>query len=347
MAKKRSYNDDVISISKRALAIVVAAVLLLLGAGAAVFCWGARDSEGHWAKNPTITEWFDYWGKGAPITDEPTTDVKLEKDNPLVVTTTVDNNQPMALTSSDYEVNTLAEATAQANAQNSYTITATVKPAEAFPNAVEWSSDHENDVTVTPFPDDSHKATITCLHPFDNTVTITCTTKYDPKITATAEADYLAQITDVEVHDDDMYKFGEPYTVSVTPFFGTGSITGTATIQGWLIGLNLSDYNAVKEVLGAEFETNDKGGMGNTIPAISSPYDGWGDTSFTRAQFNGAYKNCGPICLCLQVRVEYTYNGKVYATKDAEGLIAFDPSTIPTTDVTGIDFDNNHFIFGQ
>ena len=62
MAKRKgrsNYGYDMVSISRRGLAIVLGMIILVLGAAATVFCWGARDSEGNWAANPTITEWFD------------------------------------------------------------------------------------------------------------------------------------------------------------------------------------------------------------------------------------------------------------------------------------------------
>lgn len=94
-----------------------------------------------------------------------------------------------------------------AQAEDGYTLTATVQPANADDTAVDWSVAWSNAssswasgktvtdyVTVTPASDGALTARVECKQAFGEQVTITVTYRHDTSITATATADYREKL---------------------------------------------------------------------------------------------------------------------------------------------------------
>ena len=115
-------------------------------------------------------------------------------------------------------------ASADRATDSSYYLTATVEPADAWEQELEWSVAFKNPaadwakgksvssyVSVTP-SSDTHNATVTCLGGFGEQVVVTAKSKDNPAALATCTCDYVKRATNVKVIFSEVNTTGMTYT---------------------------------------------------------------------------------------------------------------------------------------
>ena len=322
------------TVSKRTLAVVLAVVLLILGTAAAVFCWGARDAAGHWAKNPTITAWFDYWGKGAPTNegngdDESNTKTQktvIPQADGLFVLTTRNAAAPVALYSAQTQANT-----------NTATITAQITPANADYSAVNWTC-NDSAVQIITSEENPLKVQVSLTAPLVYTATITCEVVSVTTITATCTVDYMHFPDKMTVTAGNI-RFGAENDISVSPV--NEDMSGTindfqCVIESAEVSLNPQVITAITNRLIISDGWDMSAGTLNNDKLVmpSTPYEAFFaigfDDQVTVEDFRKTFFavcNGGKYCAVLDVSVNLVYNGKTYQSYDARCDVGFDSST--------------------
>ena len=255
MAKRKgrsNYGYDMVSISRRGLAIVLGMIILVLGAAATVFCWGARDSEGNWAANPTITEWFDYWGKGAPSDKEPDKNPGDNKDPE-------GGQKPsgeLALTSCSIAAEDFEAYGVSPQAEEAYALTVSRIPSNSLITGFEWAVEFVNpsatwakDKTVTEYVDvkpaaDKLSAIAECYKPFGERIKAVVKYAQDETITAACTFDYKRKLDGVKAVWDETPEFGSSYNIEPN------------VLETWTLGTTATTGMSA-EVFSAWFELSD------------------------------------------------------------------------------------------
>ncbi len=333
MAKRRNtsktrrgdYEEDygVIRIPKRALAIGLGVFVLLLGVAATVFCWGARDSAGNWAANPTITEWFDYWGKGAPNESDYETQktIVLQESGLFVLTTRNAAATPIAM----YTVQ------AQANA-NTATLTAKLTPENADYSAVNWTC---SDRAVQLTKDDINplQVQVALVGELFYTATITCEVVSVTTLKGTCTVDYMHYAEEINAYSSNL-KFGSANEIILSPKSNTsGTINDfTYVITAAEVCLTSETVTAISERLGVSPGWDMSGGMLTDGKLIlpEKPHEAFADIETSAEDFRKAFFavcNGKNDCAEVTVSVSLVYNGNTYKTYDAQYLVGFDSST--------------------
>lgn len=231
--------------SKKVLAATALALVGVLG----VSYVGASVATGSW--NPG--KWFDT-EQVSPIETPPGGLILGEGEgNGISLMTTL-------ISTEEYEEYGISE-----QADSAYLITATVNSEASdvtdftfsctWKNASSsWASGKSvsDYFTITQSTTNKLQATATCLKAFGEPVTISCSYDFDRSIKATAQADYLKPLTNVTVSGFDAADFRLTMsdaiwmTITATPTYGTGTITGTFEGVNKTSELSDSAFNYLK-----------------------------------------------------------------------------------------------------
>lgn len=126
----------------------------------------------------------------------------------------------------DYGVSELAE--------TAYTITIIPDPVDAI-DTYNWTCTNTSQITLAP-SGDTKSCTVSCTGAFGNQATITVTSTVNNDVSASVTVDYVKRITSVSITNTKLTFGGEDSaqsnTISVTPTYGTGTITPTFSVIG-------------------------------------------------------------------------------------------------------------------
>ena len=196
------------------IALVMAAVI---GAGVCCMGYASRNTEGKWFQNWNLPTW--HWDDVADGTPPDGGDHTGGGDNSgdggdvtpageeagLQVTPKPQDDEEIRLTATRaLETNAYSE--------NSFTLTATIKPTIATNTQIEWGVAWQNAnsgwangksvtdyVTVTPTSDGSATARVDCKADFGEKILVTATSRDDESKSATCVCDYRKRLIDVRV----------------------------------------------------------------------------------------------------------------------------------------------------
>lgn len=127
---------------------------------------------------------------------------------------------------------------------NSYTLTATIEPADATNNKVDWSvklksgGDASEYVTIATETDGALTATLTCLNPFGEQIIVTCVSRDNSEAKATCTLDYIKRVNNVTLNVSGLGVTGGMYgpkrlisgkaiSIGYTVTYGVGTLSGT------------------------------------------------------------------------------------------------------------------------
>lgn len=132
----------------------------------------------------------------------------------------------MASEYEDYGVSTLAE--------TAYKITITPDPVDAI-DTYSWTCTNTQQITLSP-ASDTKSCNVEITGAFATQATITITSNINADVTATVTVDYVKRITSVTISNTKLTFGGEDSaqsnTITVTPNYGTGTITPTFSVSG-------------------------------------------------------------------------------------------------------------------
>ena len=145
-------------------------------------------------------------------------------------------------------------------------LTATVNPADATDNKLDWSVSFANPsrewatgktvteyVTVSPVEDGALTANVQCLQPFGEQIIITARSRQDSEIFGTATVDYVKRVTSVSLTlESSEAKFGSTYNVNAEPVYTDGTLTGTFTHADYSVEL-ANSLKSIKSITGDPF----------------------------------------------------------------------------------------------
>ena len=154
----------------------------------------------------------------------------------------------------DYGIMAIAESAKQ--------LTATVSPATATDNKLDWSVEFVNPssewatgknvtdyVTVTPTADGALTANVQCLKAFGEQIIVVAHSRQDPGIWGTATVDYVKRVNSINLTlAPNAATFGATYNVTATPVYSDGTLTGTFTQTSYSAQLAESISTAIQSV---------------------------------------------------------------------------------------------------
>lgn len=207
--------------------------------------YGSKTADG-WFKNGNVATWFDSWGKG----NAPTHSANGKPTDGMTTATT--SSQFMSLRS------TPMTAGASSRTDSTYRLTATVEPADADYQELEWLVSFENSssawasgkaasdfVNVAP-SSDTHNATVTCLGDFGEPVIITVKSKDNPEAYATCRCDYVKRVKSLTFTlEDPTFTSAMGYTYEIEPTAYT--IDSEITLGTVKIGVTYGFETAMRE----------------------------------------------------------------------------------------------------
>ena len=180
--------------------IIVAVVALILAAAIVIAC-GVGSS---WFTNSDIATWFNSWGKGEQ-TEQPDEETP-EEEGGMQIGEAEENG--IKLMSAKIAAADYAEYGISPMAESAQQLTATITPANATNQKVDWAVEWVNPsstwangktvtdyVTVTPTSDGALTANVECLQAFGEQVKVTVTSRQNTEASATATVDYAKRIT--------------------------------------------------------------------------------------------------------------------------------------------------------
>lgn len=228
--------------------------------------YGSKTADG-WFKNGNVATWFDSWGKG----NAPTHSANGKPTDGM--TTSTASSQFMSLRSMPMT------ASASSRTDSTYRLTATVEPADADYQELEWLVSFENSssawangkaaadfVNVAP-SSDTHNATVTCLGDFGEPVIITVKSKDNPEAYATCRCDYVKRVKSLTFTlEDPTFTSAMGYTYEIEPTAYT--IDSEITLDNVKIALTYGFNSAVMQsgVISSEFAYNCVFGCDDNTP---------------------------------------------------------------------------------
>lgn len=258
---KRKYQSKNGIIGKIALTVVL---VIVLAAGALCCGFASRDAAGQWFRNWNLSTW--HWS------DKPTEGTANGKPTDGMTTSTA-SSQFMSLRS------TPMTAGASSRTDSTYRLTATVEPADADYQELEWLVSFENSssawangkaasdfVNVAP-SSDTHNATVTCLGDFGEPVIITVKSKDNPEAYATCRCDYVKRVKSLTFTvDDPTFTSAMGYSYEIEPTAYT--IDSEITLDNVKIALTYGFNSAVMQsgVISSEFAYNCVFGCDDNTP---------------------------------------------------------------------------------
>lgn len=179
----------------KVLSVILALVIL---AAAVIGIFGSRK-DGVWFAESDIAKFFNYWGKGAPVTDgnNPADDDVL--GGSFFVNADSESSHGLRLRATGYSLR-----------EETYTLRAIKTPADADGSAYVWTVDFVNNagwgagknatdyVTVTPSSEDGAEAVVTCLQPFSARIKVTVALEENPEVSGFATCDYAKKVANVK-----------------------------------------------------------------------------------------------------------------------------------------------------
>lgn len=188
--------------------VIVAVVALILAAAIVIAC-GVGSS---WFTNSDIATWFNSWGKGEQ-TEQPDEETPEEEGGMQIGEAEGSGISLMSaeIAAADYE-----EYGVSAQAENAFTLTATLTPADSYDKTVDWSVRWQNSnsswakgktvtdyVTVTPTSDGALTASVACLQDFGEKIEVVCTSRANENATATCVCDYAKRVESFSITCED------------------------------------------------------------------------------------------------------------------------------------------------
>lgn len=218
------------------------------------------------------------------------------------------------LMASEYEdngVSTLAE--------TAYKITITPDPVDAI-DTYSWTCTNTQQITLSP-ASDTKSCNVEITGAFATQATITITSNINADVTASVTVDYVKRISSVTISNTKLTFGGEDNaqnnTITVTPTYGTGTITPSFSVSGGKLEYTEETINAPSRVT-------------TTVPG----FDGWREISEYRYSFIGS-------SLSLTTPFDYfvasTKSGGTKAPLETQLASAFNNSFI--TNCTGTSSD--------
>lgn len=201
-------------------AVIAVIMALIIGAGVCCMGYASRDVNGAWFRNSDLSTWHwddvadgtppdggDHTGGGDNVNGGDDTDdvTPAGEEAGLQVTPKPQDDEEIRLTATRaLETNAYSE--------NSFTLTATIKPTIATNTQIEWGVAWQNAnsgwangksvtdyVTVTPTSDGSATARVDCKADFGEKILVTATSRDDESKSATCVCDYRKRLIDVRV----------------------------------------------------------------------------------------------------------------------------------------------------
>lgn len=218
----------------KAVAVVLA--LAVLTGGVCACGYAARDDEGKWFKNSDFASW--HWADRLPDTSDQDKPAGVPTDGMTVNTVSSNKMRLRAMPMT---------ASAPKATDSSYYLTATVEPADAWEQEIEWIVSFKNPaaawasgksassyINVAP-SSDTRNATVTCLGGFGEQIIVTARSKDNPEATATCTCDYIKRAENIvfNLSEPNVYSMTYTYDIEYTPYTIDSQITLTsAKIEG-------------------------------------------------------------------------------------------------------------------
>lgn len=242
------------------------------------------------------------------------------------------------------------------------TLTATITPADASDQAVDWTvvfadpgsawasgKTASNYVAVTTQTDGALEALVTCKGAFGEQILVKATSRQNPEKTASCTFDYVKRITgaDVELEPTEL-KFSTEYSVSVTPTYSDGTLSGEYKETGYSLVLTA----AMKEAIGGNYTYRDKAVItsdlvGKTISLGVSAYTTFVESGEAEAFNNDFTRAVGSVSLAhatFTVDYSYTYDDNDYTGAAFVLDLKFDADSL-IIGVTDITLTESHYYF--
>lgn len=256
--------------------IVAGVLALIVVAGGVCACgFAARDDAGKWFGNSDISSW--HWSDKLPDTSDQDKPAGVATDGMTVNTVSSERMRLRAMPMT---------ASAPKVTDSSYYLTATVEPADAWEQEIEWLVSFKNPadawasgksassyINVAP-SSDTRNATVTCLGGFGEQIIITARSKDNPEATATCTCDYVKRAENIvfNLSEPNVYEMTYTYDIEYTPYTIDSEITLTgAKITGQQsFAHDIRDRLDGDQIFGhSEYETLMNQGF-YTINAVSS-----------------------------------------------------------------------------
>ncbi len=246
----------------RVVAVVVA-VLLVLG-----IVLGSMQLWGKGKVKPS--EWF----KGETQTEEkadPEKEGEQDKDaggsgfthGGMIAETPSQEHRQVQLTNAVIPIEMYDEyGIDPMSTDSAMTLTATIEPANADNQKVDWAIAWSNSssawatgkdiaqyATVVPKSDGALTATVTCKQAFGEPFIVTVTSRQSEELSAQCTFDYVKRITDIGIRfSADSVAFDTTYTVTATPTYGVGTVQGDFAEKSYKIALTNDFKNAIEAI---------------------------------------------------------------------------------------------------
>lgn len=149
-------------------------------------------------------------------------------------------------------------------AETAYTVTATIRPANASNPALDWTIGFANPesawatgktvtdyVTVTPTSDGALTATVACLQAFGEQIVVTATSRSDSEISGTTTCDYVKKLTSLNISfsGSDSFVIGETYDLTANAVYTEGTLDGVLKTSGAEMSLTEEFKEAVEAIV--------------------------------------------------------------------------------------------------
>lgn len=225
------------------------------------------------------------------------------------------------LMASEYEDNGVS-----ALAETAYKITITPDPVDAI-DTYSWTCTNTQQITLSP-ASDTKSCTVSINEAFGTQATITIKSNLNADVTASVTVDYVKRITSVTISNTKLTFGGEDSaqsnTITVTPNYGTGTITPTFSVSGGKLEYEITapsrivttvpGFNGWREISEYNYDFT-----GNSL-SLTTPFDffvlstEFGGTkapieSQLASAFNNSFiTNCTGTSSDATLTVNYTYS---------------------------------------
>lgn len=269
-------------------------------------------------------------------------------------------------------------ATSAASTDSTYYLTATVEPADADEQELEWLLDFANPasswasgkvatdfVNVAP-TSDTKNATVTCLGAFGEPIVITVRSKDNPEATATCTCDYVKRVNMITFTLLSEPTLGGYIEYSYSLEESAYTIDSEFDIENIACFINYEFANDIKSRLGSKADyveasangvstqvdkENKRVKIGNTdrpsdlFYITSEFYDDDGDIATLNTEINNAFKasvkSFSGQQMTMKIKYSSSYNDKVYFEAEKSIAVNFKYEYIKIT-VANVNLDTNH-----
>lgn len=236
------------------------------------------------------------------------------------------------LMASEYEDNGVS-----ALAETAYKITITPDPVDAI-DTYSWTCTNTQQITLSP-ASDTKSCNVEITGAFATQATITITSNINADVTASVTVDYVKRITSVTISNTKLTFGGEDSaqsnSLTVTPNYGTGTITPTFSVSGgkleyeFTATTSVNNYNKFTQLGMRRTVSEFNYDFNGTSLSLNTPYDffvvssttekyGFGSGSIypttpTEAQLASAFNNsfitnCTGTSSDATLTINYTYS---------------------------------------